>query len=147
MAKVEKLYICHKYQKIGLMAEVQNEHSIIGRDFEIKRMKGLLSNNESELVAVLGRRRVGKTFLIKNVYQKEMIFHITGLQDVNRSFQLDNFVAARNQFFIKGTSFAKPNNWITAFGQLKELLGKPKIKKRCCFLMSFRGLRIIQMSF
>jgi predicted AAA+ superfamily ATPase len=62
VAKVEKLYICHKYQKIGLMAEVQNEHSIIGRDFEIKRMKGLLSNNESELVAVLGRRRVGKTY-------------------------------------------------------------------------------------
>ena len=51
-------------------------------------MKGFLSNSESDLVAVLGRRRVGKTFLIKNVYQKEMIFHITGIQDVNRSFSL-----------------------------------------------------------
>jgi AAA+ ATPase superfamily predicted ATPase len=140
VAKLKMLYICHKYQKIGLMAEVQNKYSIIGRDFEIKRMKGFLSNNESELVAVLGRRRVGKTFLIKNVYQKEMIFHITGIQDVNRSFQLDNFVAARNQFFIKGTSFAKPNNWITAFGQLKELLGKPKIKKRVLFFDEFPWL-------
>jgi uncharacterized protein len=122
------------------MAEIQKEYSIIGRDFEIKKMKGFLANEESELVAVLGRRRVGKTFLIKSVYKKEIVFQITGIQDVNRSFQLDNFVSARNHYFSKGKIFGKPNNWITAFGQLKELLGKPKSKKRVLFFDEFPWL-------
>jgi len=122
------------------MAEIQKEYSIIGRDFEIKKMKGFLANEESELVAVLGRRRVGKTFLIKSVYKKEIVFQITGIQDVNRSFQLDNFVSARNHYFRKGKIFGKPNNWITAFGQLKELLGKPKSKKRVLFFDEFPWL-------
>ncbi len=115
------------------MAEVENNISIIGRDFEVQKMKGFLNSNESELVAIIGRRRVGKTFLIKNVYKNEMIFYITGLKDVSRSLQLDNFVEARNQFFEESKSFAKPSNWLKAFAQVKELLGKPKKKKRVLF--------------
>jgi uncharacterized protein len=115
------------------MAEVQDSISIIGRDFEIQKMKGFLTNPESELVAIIGRRRVGKTFLIKKVYQKEMVFHITGMKDVTRSLQLDNFVEARNDFFRKSKSFDKPDNWLKAFAQLKQLMGKSKKKKRVLF--------------
>jgi uncharacterized protein len=115
------------------MAEVQDTISIIGRDFEVKKMKGFLQNRESELIAVIGRRRVGKTFLIKKVYENEMLFHITGLQDVSRNLQLDNFVTARNKFFTDSKSFAKPKNWLQAFTQLSELIGKPKKKKRVLF--------------
>jgi uncharacterized protein len=115
------------------MAELQNNISLIGRDFEVQKMRSFLTNQESELLAVIGRRRIGKTFLIKKVYQNEMVFHITGIQDVSRSLQLANFVEARNQFFKDSKSFAKPNNWIAAFSQLKELMGKPKKKKRVLF--------------
>lgn len=115
------------------MAGLQNNLSIVGRDFEVQKMRNFLTNQESELLAIIGRRRVGKTFLVKNVYQNEMVFHITGIQDVSRSLQLDNFVEARNQFFVESKSFKKPTNWITAFSQLKELMGKPKKKKRVLF--------------
>jgi uncharacterized protein len=115
------------------MAEVQESFSVVGRDFEIQKMRGFLTNPESELVAMIGRRRVGKTFLIKKVYQSEMVFHITGMKDVSRSLQLDNFVEARNDFFPESNSFAKPTSWIKAFAQLKQLMGKPKKKKRVLF--------------
>jgi uncharacterized protein len=122
------------------MAEVQESISVIGRDFEIQKMKGFLTNPESELVAMIGRRRVGKTFLIKKVYQNEMVFHITGMKDVTRSLQLDNFVEARNNFFPESSSFAKPNNWIKAFAQIIQLMGKPKKKKRVLFFDEFPWL-------
>jgi uncharacterized protein len=115
------------------MAELEFVNTVVGRDFEVDRMRGFLETSESELLAVIGRRRVGKTFLIKKVYQNEMVFHITGIQDVSRSLQLDNFVEARNQFFDESKSFEKPKTWLTAFLQLKQLLGKPKKKKRVLF--------------
>ncbi|MGL4629930.1 MAG: AAA family ATPase [Leadbetterella sp.] len=115
------------------MAEIQNHNNLIGRYFEIEKMRSLLKFGASELLAIIGRRRVGKTFLIKRVYQQEMVFHITGLKDVNTSLQLDNFVEARNHFFEDGKSISKPKNWLQAFAQLKQLLGKPKKKKRVLF--------------
>lgn len=115
------------------MAELKNKISLIGRDFEVQKMREFLTHHESELLAVIGRRRVGKTFLIKRVYQHEMIFHITGIHGVRRGLQLDNFVESRNQFFKESKSFAKPSNWLMAFSQLKELMGKPKKKKRVLF--------------
>ena len=115
------------------MAEVQNTISTIGRDFEVQKMRKFLRNEESELLAVIGRRRVGKTYLIKKVYQNEMVFHLTGLKDATRSLQLDNFVEARNAFFIESEFLEKPRNWFAAFTQLKKLMGKPKKKKRVLF--------------
>ena len=115
------------------MAEVQNTISTIGRDFEVQKMRKFLRNEESELLAVIGRRRVGKTYLIKKVYQNEMVFHLTGLKDATRSLQLDNFVEARNTFFTESEFLEKPRNWFAAFTQLKKLMGKPKKKKRVLF--------------
>jgi len=96
-------------------------------------MRKFLETNSSELLAVVGRRRVGKTFLIKKTYENEMAFHITGIQDVSRKIQLDNFVAARNSFFPKSIQFAKPKTWFEALVQLKELLGSRSKKKRVIF--------------
>jgi uncharacterized protein len=115
------------------MAALQNSLPLIGRDFEISKMKSFLATKESELLAIIGRRRVGKTFLIKKVYQNEMAFHITGIQDASRSLQLDNFQEARNQFFLESKLFVKPTSWFLAFSQLKELMGKPKKTKRVLF--------------
>ncbi len=115
------------------MAALEEPISVIGRDYEVQKMRSYFANQESELLAVIGRRRVGKTFLIKKVYEKEMVFHITGLQQISRSMQLDNFVTARNKFFAKNKLLPKPKNWLQAFTQLTELLGKPKAKKRVLF--------------
>ncbi len=115
------------------MAVLKNYIPLIGRDFEASKMKSLFNSSASELVAIIGRRRVGKTFLIKKVYQNEMVFHITGMKDVSRSLQLDNFVETRNEFFKESKNLEKPKNWFSAFAQLKQLLGKPKKKKRVLF--------------
>jgi uncharacterized protein len=131
--KYKSLYICHKCRKKRLVVEIQNNIPIVGRDFEVQKMKDFLTSNESELLAIIGRRRVGKTFLVKKVYQNEIAFHITGMQDVSRSLQLTNFVTARNQFFPESESFAKPANWLSAFAQLKQLIGKNKKRKRVLF--------------
>lgn len=106
---------------------------LAGRQFEHNRMRNILETNQSELLAVVGRRRVGKTFLIKKTYENEMVFHLTGIQDVNRKIQLDNFTSARNAFFPKSQPYAKPKTWFEAFAQLKDLLRKPTKKKRVLF--------------
>ncbi len=115
------------------MAKFYNVTPLIGREFESKKMREFLETNESELLAVIGRRRVGKTFLIKKVYENELVFHITGIKDVNKKLQIQNFVEARNDFFPESSPFATPDNWLTAFTQLKQILGKPKKKKRVLF--------------
>jgi uncharacterized protein len=115
------------------MAKFFNDSPLVGREFESTKMLNFLESKESELLAVIGRRRVGKTFLIKKIYQNELIFHITGLQDVNKNLQIQNFIEARNDFFPESKQFAVPNNWLTAFAQLKQVLGKPKKKKRVLF--------------
>jgi uncharacterized protein len=115
------------------MAKFFNDSPLVGREFESSKMLNFLESKESELLAVIGRRRVGKTFLIKKIYQNELIFHITGLQDVSKKLQIQNFVEARNEFFPESKPFAVPENWLSAFSQLKQLLGKPKKKKRVLF--------------
>ena len=52
---------------------------IIGRIPEIEILKDALNNNKSELIAVYGRRRVGKTFLIREFYSNHIVFDVTGL--------------------------------------------------------------------
>jgi uncharacterized protein len=113
---------------------------LAGRQYEYGRMRNMLETKQSELVAVVGRRRVGKTFLIKKTYENEMAFHITGIQDVSRKMQLENFVEARNGFFPKSLPYARPKTWFEAFAQLKELLGKPSKKRRVLFFDEFPWL-------
>ncbi len=43
-----------------------------------------MQSGESEMVAILGRRRVGKTFLIRSVFAEKIRFEITGLQNTPR---------------------------------------------------------------
>jgi uncharacterized protein len=112
---------------------INTDVTLVGRAAEYEKMRNLLQSKESEFVAMFGRRRVGKTFLIKNVYHKEIVFHLTGKNKSTKKAQLQNFVDQRNQFFKGGDMLATPKNWNKAFHQLKELLGKPKKVKRVLF--------------
>ena len=47
---------------------------IIGRTKEIAQFKELVNSKQSEFVAVYGRRRVGKTFLIREFFQNQFQF-------------------------------------------------------------------------
>jgi uncharacterized protein len=98
--------------------------NIIGRKPEIKILKQALNSSESELIAMYGRRRVGKTFLIETVFEKEMVFSLTGLQDVNLDRQLENFTETLIDTFDLPADTPTPLNWLKAFRRLIDCLKK-----------------------
>ena len=86
---------------------------IIGREKEIATLRGLLASDESQFVAVYGRRRVGKTFLIREAYNYEFTFQHTGTYGATRKQQLSDF---RDSLYNAGMGkCAMPKNWSEAF--------------------------------
>lgn len=101
---------------------------IIGRISEIQELKDIYNSEVPEFVVVYGRRRVGKTFLIRELFAEEFAFYHTGLspQDMEDSnmlaSQLHNFASSLRQCGVnlQGTL----NDWITAFDYLKNYLAE-----------------------
>jgi uncharacterized protein len=102
----------------------------IGREAEKEILQAALDANEAEMVAVIGRRRVGKTFLIKTFYAGRIDFEATGLQNSEETEQLQNFTLRLNETFHKGEAVLKPTNWLDAFHQLGVALDRKKKRKR-----------------
>jgi AAA+ ATPase superfamily predicted ATPase len=64
---------------------------IIGRESEKKILERLLQSSQPELLALYGRRRVGKTFLIRTFFAKELVFSCSGQYGAKTKEQLVNF--------------------------------------------------------
>jgi AAA+ ATPase superfamily predicted ATPase len=60
---------------------------LIGRETEQTILETALVSDESEMIAITGRRRVGKTFLIRSVYDTKIDLEFTGVQDASRREQ------------------------------------------------------------
>jgi uncharacterized protein len=83
---------------------------------------------------VYGRRRVGKTFLIREYFKKELVFEIAGLFHGTTNNQLQNFTKELNARNTK-TNFDVPKNWLAAFALLENYLNKlTSYKKKVLFL-------------
>lgn len=102
--------------------------TIIGRDNEKKILQDMLGSGEAELIAILGRRRVGKTFLVRNFYERNLVFEYTGVHNADLGEQLSNFSNALQQAIGSAIPLASPTNWIHAFTFLSEFL-KVKLTK------------------
>jgi uncharacterized protein len=108
---------------------------IIGRQEEITLLKSLLTVDSSTFTAVYGRRRVGKTYLIRNVYDSQFSFQLTGLANVDLSHQLTNFHAALVNYFPDFEDQPIATTWFQAFQQLiKGFETLPKTGKKTVFL-------------
>ena len=103
---------------------------IIGRKTEMETIKSFLKDDKAHLLAVIGRRRVGKTFLIREVYKEEKVFEMTGLKDADLNKQLINFKLQLNHYFQNDQPFKKPDSWLMAFNKLTEALIKQASKKK-----------------
>ncbi|MEK7253708.1 MAG: ATP-binding protein, partial [Bacteroidota bacterium] len=108
---------------------------LFGREKELAKLNSYLASERSEFVAVYGRRRVGKTFLVRNAYQDKITFQLTGIVNVPMAQQLGNFHAE----LLKrshGLSARQPaTDWFSAFRQLIEFLEKkPGAEKKIIFL-------------
>ncbi|MBO9573028.1 MAG: AAA family ATPase, partial [Chitinophagaceae bacterium] len=105
--------------------------TIIGRDEEKKILSDALQSKDAELIAVYGRRRIGKTFLIRNHYHKHIRFELTGVHEANLKDQLHNFSLALQISMAIPVTPADPGNWIDAFSllsnQLKTVLKKEPV--------------------
>jgi uncharacterized protein len=95
---------------------------MIGREEQLEQINILLKSNKSEFVSVLGRRRIGKTYLIDQAFKEMICFQLTGIQMANTEVQLDNF--NKKLFFYSKAKYIStaPNNWADAFFQLKSYL-------------------------
>ncbi len=102
--------------------------TIIGREEEKKILSDALQSKDAELIAVYGRRRIGKTFLIRNHYDKHIRFELTGVHEASLKDQLHNFSLALQTSMAIPVAPADPNNWIDAFRLLSDHL-KTLLKK------------------
>ncbi len=102
--------------------------SIVGRTEERRILSDIYESDEAEFVTVIGRRRVGKTFLVREVFKGRISFEITGIQNANNAEQLSNFHFALHQYFPNSKD-GIPKNWIEAFTILIDCLKDSK--KKC----------------
>lgn len=117
--------------------------NLTGRKSEIKILTDALKSTQAELIAIYGRRRVGKTYLIRSVYEHQMIFEFTGANGVSLEIQLENFaLTVQTAFRLNLTvPMAIPKNWMQAFRMLINLLEtNPSTDKRVIFLDEFPWL-------
>ena len=101
---------------------------MVGREEEKKFLQQLLHTKEAELLAVYGRRRVGKTFLIRNTFKEVMAFEYSGIHEAPLAVQLTEFIATLNRF-AGSHKWATPKTWTEAFQILKEYL-TPLLKRK-----------------
>ena len=100
----------------------------IGRTEEIKLLHDITESGQSEFVAVYGRRRVGKTYLIQEFFDNKFAFTATGIIDGSREEELFSFTRS---LIRAGYSGPQPKNWLQAFELLKSTLEKQRRRGRC----------------
>lgn len=107
--------------------------SIIGRNTEIKALEKIYASSKSEFVAVCGRRRIGKTFLIKEFFEGKFTFTMAGLAKGDTKEQLANFNNSINRQFSNVEQ--KPvSNWLDAFEKLITCLSSVRKRRKVVFL-------------
>ena len=106
---------------------------IVGRKEEINELQRIYDSESSEFVVVYGRRRVGKTFLVREFFHDDFVFYATGVARGNRDEQLAHF---HNRLIRYGSPDDQtvPNDWFEAFERLEALVGKSRRKRKVIFL-------------
>jgi uncharacterized protein len=95
---------------------------IIGRQEEQAILQSIQAEDKSAFVAVYGRRRVGKTFLIRSFYEGQFAFYLTGIANVTTANQLTNFHGALVRYFPEFEDNQPAADWFQAFQQLIKAL-------------------------
>ena len=102
--------------------------TIIGREKEKGVLMNCYDSDRSEFVAIYGRRRVGKTFLVKELFETKFAFYSTGILNGTRDAQLRAWNDEISRF--GGTDSPAAKNWIEAFGNLNTLIWLPSVKAK-----------------
>lgn len=92
---------------------------LIGRIKEKQLLEQYVESEHSEFIAIYGRRRIGKTFLVTETLGKELDFDMTGVMNGDSAMQLTSFSLSLAQ---SGYTGRQPKNWIEAFAALREVV-------------------------
>ena len=111
---------------------VMATNEIIGREKELHLLSNICKEKEARLVAVYGRRRVGKTYLVKHFFHERFDFFFTGSFETPMKIQLALFHDALYQY--SNRQFPMPKNWFDAFGQLRDYLSSISKERIVIFL-------------
>lgn len=111
---------------------------MIGRTKEKKQLQALLEEEEPQFLAVYGRRRIGKTYLVRESFGHKFTFQHTGISNLSirsesrKQAQLDKFAEslAEAGFEVK----ARLKSWNEAFNALKEVIRQSEEKKKIIFI-------------
>ena len=106
--------------------------SIIGREQEVNRIQELYNSEKPEFVALFGRRRVGKTFLVREILEEKFVFDLAGLAKGGIKKQLLNFYYSLKKVAIQ--DFPVPSSWLEAFEQLITYLEMSRAKRKVIFI-------------
>ncbi|SFR81619.1 AAA family ATPase [[Clostridium] aminophilum] len=111
---------------------------IIGRKYEKNSLFQCLRSNRPEFVVVYGRRRIGKTYLVREFFNRQFSFYATGLSETKTKNQLRAFNESLCSYGYNENM--PPKDWFEAFGRLRKLLESEKVyrepinNKRVVFL-------------
>ncbi len=111
---------------------------MVGRTAEKEWLRSLLQEEEPQFVAVFGRRRIGKTYLVRESFDHTFTFQHTGISNNNiepgkrKQTQLDKFAESLKEAGCKCEN--KLSSWNEAFNGLKEVIKRSDEKKKVIFL-------------
>ncbi len=100
---------------------------LIGRRKEQDLLLQCLNSNRPEFLVVYGRRRIGKTYLIKEFFNYTFSFYATGIADANTRAQLRSFNEALQEYGCLEKKI--PQDWFEAFKRLKSILQSDNINR------------------
>ena len=105
---------------------------LIGRERECEELKWALESQRSEFIMMYGRRRIGKTFLIRRFFDDKYSFHYVGAHKQPKRMQLQNFREAIMRF---STDKEVPvlQNWHDAFLRLEDYLESCREERKVVF--------------
>jgi uncharacterized protein len=120
---------------------------IIGRQAEKYEFQRIMSSSKSEFVTVFGRRRIGKTFLVREYFKDQFALHVTGLNKKNKKIQIDNFYTQLLKKYSLPKKDAPATDWFGVFEHLIAYLEKLKTKKKVIFLDELPWMATAQSNF
>ncbi len=97
---------------------------ITGRKLELQRLEKIYQSKEAEFVVLYGRRRIGKTFLIREFFQEKpgIFFQVTGSQKGSLKTQLAHFSDSFSKIFMNGAEIKPAPSWDEAFKTLSKFI-------------------------
>ncbi len=105
---------------------------IVGRKEEIAVLQAAIQDDYSHFIAVYGRRRIGKTFLVREAYNYRFTFQHAGLSEGGLKEQIFAFEASIKD--AGGRPSSRCRNWMEAFEDLKDLIRLSQERKKVIFI-------------